>query len=433
MTWQESVADLLGTRIGLEVASVGSGVIEAAVRKRMAASGLDATSAYCTRLVESTAEQRDLIEEVVVPESWFFRDGRPFRRLQEHVRAQWLFEASEYPVLRVLSLPCAGGEEPYSIAIALREVGVPPDRIQIDAVDISSRALDRARQGVYGPQAFRGPEFGDSRRCFRPHPAGLEVDPDVRARVHFQEGNLLDADLLADQPPYDVIFCRNLLIYLTDRARRRAVDALDRLLADDGILFVGHAEALSLLEPRFTADGDRGSFAYRRSLHAAPPGPVQASGGPRLSDGRRVADGGLAFATAAPPTPLPSPLRGDGRGESTPTRVMAADGMVSAALLDQATEHANRQEHEQAIRLCERALQLHGPAPRTFLLLGMIELARGRLDQAEASLHKAVYLDGQEDEALLALALICERRGDEEGASRFQRRAERARRIKEAP
>lgn len=416
MTWQTAVHELLATAIGLDVVSVGPAAIERAVQTRAAALGLGSAGDYPARLRQSAAERQALIEEVVVPESWFFRDGRPFARLQTHVRAHWLRAAPAPPTLRILSLPCAGGEEAYSIAIALREIGFPPEKTRIDAVDISIRALARARAGIYGPIAFRGPEFCDRDRYFRPHPAGWELNPELRGMVHFQEGNLLDADLLADRPPYHVIFCRNLLIYLTGPARRHAADRLDRLLAEDGLLFVGHAESLSLLEPRFVPDADRASFAYRRFREVG-------KGRSGKADFASV----LPFFSAAevksgnPPLDAPAGA-GDFEQMVRPS---------AAALLDQAAELANRREYDGAIQLCEQALYRHGPEPRTFFLMGMIELARGETERAEENLLKAVYLDGDAEEALLALGLICQRRGDDDAASRYRRRAERARRAKE--
>ena len=410
MSWSNTVSNLLAKEIGLDVSSVGPTAIERAVLARIDILDLASPNEYLTPLGQSTAERDALIEEVVVPESWFFRDGRPFVRLQEHVR-----EKRTRSVWRILSLPCAGGEEPYSIAIALREIDLPTNKFHIDAVDISSRALARAEAGIYGPSAFRGPEFCDRSRYFRPHPAGWEVKPDVRASVRFEKGNLLDPDLLAHRPAYDVIFCRNLLIYLTEAARRQAVDCLDRLLAKDGLLFVGHAESLSLLQPRFGPDADRASFAYRRT--ASPESKVPSPESKVPSPESKV---------PSIQSKVPSPIT-----QALDSGLGTRDSGL--ALLDQAAELSNRHEHDRAVRLCQQALHKHGPEPRAFVLLGMIELARGQTEQAETNLLKAIYLDNHHEEALLALALICERRGDADAALRYHRRAERARRAKGTP
>ena len=133
----------------------------------------------------------------MVPESWFFRDRRPFEWLREYVRTAWL-NNPERPPLRVLSLPCAGGEEPYSIAMTLRDVGLPSARFQIDAVDVSDRRLAIASRGVYSSNAFRGPDLGFRGRHFREHPLGHELDPTVRATVRFLQASVLDPRLLEE-------------------------------------------------------------------------------------------------------------------------------------------------------------------------------------------------------------------------------------------
>ena len=134
---------MLADRTGLDPGAVGSSLIPRAVRLRMIELGLRTTGEYASLVRGSDAELQALIEEVVIPESWFFRDELPFRFLQEHVRRTWVGERARSP-LRILSVPCAGGEEPYSIVIALFQIGLSARQFRVDAVDISTPA-DRAR------------------------------------------------------------------------------------------------------------------------------------------------------------------------------------------------------------------------------------------------------------------------------------------------
>ena len=110
-------------------------------------------------------EMQALIEEVVVPESWFFRDSRPFEVLCQHARARRACDPSLASAARP-EPAVRGGEEPYSIAMALIDAGLPPAQFQIDAVDVSDRALARARRGVYSLNAFRGPYSSFRSRYF---------------------------------------------------------------------------------------------------------------------------------------------------------------------------------------------------------------------------------------------------------------------------
>src|SRR5262249_12425395 len=121
---QRDIEELLTRRIGLDPVSMGPHLIVGAARRRMAELGKSDLGDYAAHVLDSEAEQQALIEEVVVPESWFFRDEQPFRWLVEYIRGRWIAAPWRSP-LRALSVPCAGGQEPYSIAIALLDAGLP--------------------------------------------------------------------------------------------------------------------------------------------------------------------------------------------------------------------------------------------------------------------------------------------------------------------
>ena len=131
------------------------------------------TSGPCSSRAD---EVQALVEEVVVPESWFFRDDRPFEVLADFARAGWLVDPAR-PPLSALSLPCAGGEEPYSIAMTLLEAGLPAGRFRVDAVDVSARSLARAIAGVYGPNSFRGAGRRLRPAYFREQNGAFTLDP----------------------------------------------------------------------------------------------------------------------------------------------------------------------------------------------------------------------------------------------------------------
>src|SRR5271165_6707120 len=132
--------NILTSRIGLDPNSVGSQRIVRAANQRMRDLRLDDPTAYERLVRQSASEFQALVEEVVVAESWFFRDEHPFDWLRQYIRARWMIASPQIP-LRILSLACAAGEEPYSIAIMLSELGLPASRYCIDAVDISVHRL----------------------------------------------------------------------------------------------------------------------------------------------------------------------------------------------------------------------------------------------------------------------------------------------------
>ena len=221
-------------------------------------------AAYEREVKSSPKEVQELVEEVVVAESWFFRDERPFEWLRGYVRQRLESARARLP-LRILSVPCAAGEEPYSIAIVLAEEGFPVGRYRIDAIDTSARRLAIARRGVYSKNAFRGPVLPYRSRWFRDHPEGYEIDPALRASIDFTQGSILDPQLLKDSQPYDLVFCRNLLIYLIPSARETLLGLVNRVLAPDGVLLIGHADRVESTGAGkiFAPTDDAGCFTYR--------------------------------------------------------------------------------------------------------------------------------------------------------------------------
>ncbi len=224
---------------------------------------LDLSELEYLRLVqESSTEFVHFVNQIVVPETWFFRGGEVFTHIAEVIRQVMNSRTTPF---RVLSLPCSTGEEPYSLAIALTERGVPQRLRSIDGVDLSSTAIEAARRGIYGELSFRQTTPELKSRYFRIVPGGLQLDPLIRESVQFQVGNLLDPGLLLWQKPYDLVFCRNLFIYFSPEARQRGLTVLVRLVTPGGLLAVGHAESIPATDTRFERTGPLGCFLYRRT------------------------------------------------------------------------------------------------------------------------------------------------------------------------
>ena len=275
---------LLKQKMGLDADSIGSPAIKRAVQSRLAACKLDTMERYWECVRDSAAELQALIEAVVVPETWFFRNREAFAAL-----AQIAQELPARPVLRLLSLPCSTGEEPYSMAMALLDAGVAPSGFRIDGLDISRQVLEDARHGIYGRNSFRGRELSFRDRYFEPAGQFYAVADTVRRQVQFHQWNLFDAAPLPATERYDVIFCRNLLIYFDPAGQDQAVRTLDRLLAPGGYLFVGPSETGVPLARGYVSARRPLAFAFHRAKTLSEVSP------PRL---------------VAPPTnPLPPPLR----------------------------------------------------------------------------------------------------------------------------
>ena len=155
-----AIEQLLEKKIGLSTDTVGADTVASAVRRRMEECGIDDSAAYLEYLNTSTKEWDELLEAVIVPETWFFRNGESFTFLGRYVKSQWM-PKNKNDILRALSIPCSTGEEPYSMAMTFMDAGLPNDRFSIDAVDISNKGLRKAEQGVYGQESRIRFRFGN--------------------------------------------------------------------------------------------------------------------------------------------------------------------------------------------------------------------------------------------------------------------------------
>jgi chemotaxis protein methyltransferase WspC len=259
---------LLKEAIGLDAATIGTSAITRALRMRQAACQMEDVDAYGAHLRQSPAELQELIDTVIVPETWFFRDRGAFDAMLPLARD--ILSGQPGRKLRLLSLPCSTGEEPYSMSMALLDAGFAPDRFAIDAIDVSSRSITLAQRAIYGRNAFRGEELSFRERHFEPVQGGHRPSELVRRPVRFARGNLFDASLLPGGG-YDVVFCRNLLIYFDRPTQDAALQALHRLLAPGGLLFLGPSETGLPSRRDFTWAKLPMAFAFRKVTGAPPP------------------------------------------------------------------------------------------------------------------------------------------------------------------
>ncbi len=408
MNGMAAIEAVLRDWIGLDVSTVGPAAIERAVRERMQATGIRDLAAFADRVRIDTSQRDLLVEEVVVAESWFFRDRQVFDFVADFAVTRAMLPGR--PPVRILCAPAAAGEEPYSVAMALLDAGLTPDRFVIDAVDVSRRALARAAAGRYSANAFRNADLRFRDRFFTADREHSVLTARVRDSVRFEWANVLDPGFTLSRGPYDVIFCRNLLIYLTDDARRLVERHIERLLLPEGLLLLGAAEP-PIMKGDWIPAGTASVFALRRGVHA-PPAPVRARELPsRKEPPRKPIDPSAGTRLAA-----------DGAAGAKP----AAAAAELEAVLSEAGRLANAGRFAEAIEACERSRSQLAPAPELFFLMGMLHQSSGDLDRAEGCFHKTLYLDGDHEEALLALALVARRRGDAAMAEKYRQSAARA-------
>lgn len=425
----DAIEKILEDAAGLDSRSIGSNVVNRVVKYRMGAAGAANVEAYLARLKNDKNELQALIEDVTVPETWFFRDKTPFDLLSQLVHEEWMPPSKEKP-LRILSMPCATGEEAYSIAMILRDLGFDGDTVRIDAVDISKRALERAEEAVYGLNSFRGDEGSYLHRFFEKMDNKFQVREPVRRMVRFRYGNLLDDAFMAGAELYEVIFCRNVMIYFTRELQDKAVKKLHRLLAVDGLLFVGHAETANLSGGPFVSLKYPGAFAFRKQPPAMPKGQpvtrlprkaaVNAGDVVRAgADGAGQTRGG-AKAVRRPPSKrmVKAPT------ESTSQTSAKTDGKAQSAMED-IRRMADEGHLKQAAALCEKYLEGDTSNAEAYYLLGLIREAEASDSDASNLFRKALYLNPHHYEALVHLAILAETQGNLAAAAVYRARASR--------
>jgi chemotaxis protein methyltransferase WspC len=416
MSSDQRFFDFLKERIGLDVTSVGPAIIERAVRQRSVAAQAASTDEYWLILQGSRDEQQALIEAVIVPETWFFRYPESFATLAK-LASKRLGEINNLRALRILSLPCSTGEEPYSIAMALLDAGLKPHQFKVDGMDVSPLSVDKARRALYGKNSFRGDDIAFRDRHFIAEGDGYRLDPRVQEQVRLQVGNLLDPALLAGEPPFDFVFCRNLLIYFDQPTQKQVFEVLKRLTHDDGVLFIGPAEGSLLGRLGMRSIGIAQSFAFSRQ-GAAEPEPLP---------------------TFVPtPLPVPQPLR---NRPTAPVRsrpfaavvplapVPKSSGADTAVLLANIAGLANEGKSAEAKAACDSYLRSHEPVAQVFYWLGLLSDVAGNVLEAQGFYRKALYLEPQHPEALMHLAALLQAQGDAAGARRLQERAARSARA----
>ncbi|PRG20523.1 CheR family methyltransferase [Burkholderia multivorans] len=420
----------------------------------------EALDAYWQRLNGCADERRALIELFVVPETWFFRDREAFATVAR--LAVQRVAASPSRVVRVLSAPCSTGEEPYSVAMALLDAGLEPDAFAIDAIDLSARAIEHARAGSYGRNAFRGTTTEFRARYFTPVADGWLLDERVRACVQFRQANLVEP--LSDTGiRYDFVFCRNVLIYFDREVQDRVIRSLDACMTEDGMLFVGPAEtgvamrhgmrsariplAFAFHRERSGAAADGcatrratpmpAAAPYRRAERFAPAPSAWSEPAPLAFAAPAVPLGGLAAVHAADVDTAmadgPAAARARAADLPAPARPVAAMPVTDTPAddahtptLEDAQALANAGAFDEAERVLAQFSARVGPHADAFYLLGLIADARGRAADASDFYRKALYLRPTHHEALTHLATLLDAGGDRAGAQWLLERARRS-------
>jgi chemotaxis protein methyltransferase CheR len=255
---------IIEERIGLHYALAEQDLLADKISPRAQEAGFDSLLDYYYFLrydPRGREEMEALTEALVVNETYFFREFDQLRVLVDEVVAPKVAAGRR---VRIWSAACATGEEPVTVAMLLADAGLLP-QVDIVASDISQRALARAKDGMFGRRALRNvPKPHLVERYLMDGAGGIRVHPDIAQAIRYSRVNLLDDQAVAGLGVFDVILCRNVLIYFRDETVRRLLERLARALAPDGTLFVGVSESLLRFGTSLVCEEKSGVFVYRR-------------------------------------------------------------------------------------------------------------------------------------------------------------------------
>ena len=393
------IEELLAKNMGLNPEVINKKHLTNIIEKRLLACQIKELKSYYFYLQTSGEELNELIEMMVIPETWFFRDHNPFNYLAQYLASDWLM-TSHKRILRVLSVPCSSGEEPYSLAMTLLDSGLNPQQFTIDAVDISKQALDRAKKGIYTNNSFRGKTGDFQERYFRENQGKYYLVDAVKNTVNFSQANLLDSDFFVNKIPYHIIFCRNVLIYFDEKSQEKTIKTLYRLLNEEGLLFVGHSESGKISESQlFTVRKSPMAFVHQKKS------PLPTNNKPQISS-----------------VTIQSKLK-----ENNQTKQLQLMPTKTAPKLDLkiAQNLADQGNLKEAMEICLSYLKEYPTNVNAYLLLGQIQQAQGLDIQAEKSFEKALYLQPDHDEVIMHLILLKEHQNNHQSAEIFRQRLQR--------
>ena len=436
----EHIISILNEKIGLNPSSIGTSSIERAISHRISCRNCININEYSKLLSHDSNEVRELIEEVVVPETWFFRNKVPFEAFRNHVKNELLPKHNKRKPIRILSAPCATGEEPYSLAIALLEENIDPQAFRIDAIDVSKKSIELANDAHFGKNSFRDVNSNLQQKYFTPTERGWLLDEAVKKLVKFKQGNILSGALSPHPGYYDVVFCRNLLIYFDRKTQQLTLEKLYRSLKKGAILFVGHAECSQVSEVFFNLSPYPKSFSFiKRDKPVEKPVTVkQKENALKNKDSIKLAD------TKNAVTKKSATKKAVVKKAATIKAVSANSGniihktVIGKSSERQSSDHkpvidslrpaeklANEGRYEEAEKFCGAFLEIHPDSAHAHYLLGLIKNSQGQQKVAESLLKKAIYLDPNHEPALVLSCLIAEQKGDVESVRSFKRRIQR--------
>lgn len=267
------MAKIIYDRSGIHFPDTKKYIIESRLSHRIVEldmENFDQYIAYLTMGPYQTEEFQEMFNRITINETSFFRNDAQLDVFEKQILPELLEARASTKRLRIWSAACSTGEEPFTIAMLLhRTLGVRLSdwRIEILGTDISEKALKVAQEGKYNSYAVRTTSSMMKSRYFKEVGRDFILDETVRSMVNFEQHNLKDSLAAKRHGKWDVIFCRNVLIYFDDDMKAGVLSMFNNQLVDDGTLFIGHSERIKSLSSQFTQLQIPQGFCYQKTDH----------------------------------------------------------------------------------------------------------------------------------------------------------------------
>jgi chemotaxis protein methyltransferase CheR len=266
----DRLREIIYTRSGISFQPAKKYILESRLGRRLSELEIDNYDDYITFLTIGPYrddEFQEMFNRITINETSFFRNN-PQLEVFERVALPKLLEAkSSSKRLRLWSAACSSGEEPYTLAMMIhRTLGIrfADWRIEILGTDISQKVLDMASEGVYSNYAMRSTSPTVLNKYFRQEGQSYVLDPTIQQMVTFEKHNLKDRLGAKRHGIFDVIFCRNVMIYFDEEMKKGVVKLFEEMLDPNGWLFIGHSETLRGISTAFEGQPYPEGFCYRK-------------------------------------------------------------------------------------------------------------------------------------------------------------------------
>jgi chemotaxis protein methyltransferase CheR len=388
--------DFLIRHSGLHFERRNIKMLERGLDSRMTALRINTYSEYYDYLEQNMAHRQELqklIQFLTVGETFFFRYHAHFDAVAKNTLVD-LMKLPAKKSLRIWSAGCSTGEEPYSLAIAIMEA-IPDWKkrdIKIFATDINSSSLKRAKEGVYGSWKMRATPRHYIDKYFHVIGESYLVRDEVKSLVDFSYFNLQSSAPLTSEP-FDIIFCRNVMIYFTTATTKKVVEMFAESLSPEGCLYMGHSETLLNVSSKFERHIHDGSFYYRKkTAPVLQPQKLAVITLPPLQGSIKAAGAATHKSTGAAPSPSVKP----------------ADSINPDDLFHKGLGFLHQEDYSQAAAAFRALLQIKPQHTGAILAVGQVALAAGRNDEALSCCNEALALNDLLPEGYFLRGLLFE-------------------------